>query len=375
VPRRGKSAAGAAAARLARNHRFPPGAGALFCAFLGLRAAAADGGGALALDPGPGGPFPLRPLHPLSLPFYYPLPDRAATSPAGKLTIEASSQYASVQNAEIDTRAAAVFDGELHRLALALRYGLLDGFEVRCEIPILLRSGGFLDATIEDFHDVTGLVFDDRRDGRFDQRLEVDGRELIDERSQGYRLGDIPIEVKKRVLDSASWPVGLSVRAAIELPTGESADWLGNRRLDGGLGALLEKAWGPLAVHANVDYRLISAPRRLRSADVDMRSAVAGMAALRWRFHPRWAAIVQVNASQSVFRDDFDLDTLRNPQVELLAGVNGLLWNGLEGYLGVTEDLVPDASADFVVFFGLAFGLDPAAPRGRTEDGNAHGKD
>ncbi len=48
-------------------------------------------------------------------------------------------------------------DGETLRVALELRYGLAQDWDLQLEVPWLDQSGGHLDGLIDDWHDLWGM--------------------------------------------------------------------------------------------------------------------------------------------------------------------------------------------------------------------------
>ena len=168
------------------------------------------------------GPLAVRNLHPFFLPFYQPSPERAHTLAPGKLRIETRIGYASLQRADQEGPDFSFYDGEVLRTALHVRYGLFEQVELSLELPFITTGPGFLDPLIKDFHNSTGFTEDQRDHFNYHEILSLGGDRVIDEGRRNFHLGDVPLQLKYQVLEDGPDAFGLSLRGALELPTGRS---------------------------------------------------------------------------------------------------------------------------------------------------------
>ncbi len=319
---------------------------------------AAPGEGA---DSEPFGPLPLSALHPLTNPFHEPVPDTPRTLAPGRLSVSVLSQYGSVQRREDKGGNLAIFDGEFHRVAVGFRYGLLERLEARLEIPFAMRTSGFLDDAIRSYHNITGLLRDRRMSDQFDELLLVDGERVVESDQSGYRLLDIPLQLKYRIFEQPDRPFDLAVRASVEFPSGSESDWLGNGGVDGAVGILLEHTAGDMTFTLNGDYGFVSRSRRFRSAGIGLRPVPYGMASIEWRAFERASLHFQVTASGDYFKGTHRVDTLDNPQVQFAVGAHFDVTDRVQGFAGLAEDILSGSSPDVVFFLGFRADLDVAS--------------
>ncbi len=139
------------------------------------------------------------------------------------LTADAASNYA------VDDRPPEHIhlDGEIYRTTLALRYGAGKGIEVGLDIPYVIETGGFLDASIQWWHTAFGLPQGGRDQVPHNRLLfsyERNGVERfhIDHSNDG--IGDIRLSGALQLYRSEVRPGrAAALRASLKLPTGDSA--------------------------------------------------------------------------------------------------------------------------------------------------------
>lgn len=128
-------------------------------------------------------------------------------------------------------------DGETRRLTLAWKQGLAGGLEWGYELPYVTHGGGFLDKTIETWHDNLGLPQGGRTDtprNRIEFRYTRDGVNLIDLTRSVSGWGDVRLLAAKQVeLDEEkSGFQSMVLRASLKLPTGKSGELRGSGSTD-----------------------------------------------------------------------------------------------------------------------------------------------
>lgn len=303
------------------------------------------------------GPLPRRIVHPFNLPFYRPPAERAHTLPAGRLGGEIISQYSSVQRESARGTDVAIYDGEFLRLSLLLRYGLLEDLEISTELPFLTSGPGFLDDVIRGFHQSTGLLEDSRRQFRYREVLVIDRDRVLDEDPRTMALGDIPVQLKYRILEDGADLFGLALRGGIEIPTGSESAWVGNGGVDGAVGFLVEKSFLDLSLYLNADYRVLSTPRQIEGTRLDVTSAPSFAAALEWRCAQNVSLLGQLDMAPR-FVENSDLRLLEGPQVEVSLALRFRTGDRVHWFLGMAEDIVHVTAPDVSFFLGMGFELD-----------------
>lgn len=255
-----------------------------------------------------------------------------------RLGLDLTSEYHSSQNAT----ESVVLDGESQVWRLRARHGFASGVEAGVELSFVQQGGGFLDSSIETWHEVFSLPDGGRPDveaNRFRYQYQRDGVLLLDLDDPQGGVGDVRLD--------AGWALapGSVLRGLVQLPSGDDETLTG-----GALGAAL---W--------LDQRLPLAPGSRWSGFVsaggsasDARGplesvrrrevAVAGFG-LAYRWLEGWSLLGQVVAHSELYQGS-ELDPFR-PGVQLALGSRWRLTRTLNLELGFQEDLVVAASPDF----------------------------
>lgn len=219
-------------------------------------------------------------------------------------------------------------DSETTRLALELRYGFAQGWDLQLELPWLRHEGGFLDAAIDNWHHFWGMS-DGGRPGAPRDRLDFGYRG----EGGGFRLledvsgpGDISLSANRVLHRGAAYTLGFGL--GYKFATGDDDDFLGSGEEDlfatlrasgtlggerplrwhGQLGYLWAGEFQPIEgvaedglwyAGAALDWgvwRTVSLQLQLDLHAAPADSAITGIGddavmlslGLRWAFHPRW---------------------------------------------------------------------------------------
>ena len=275
----------------------------------------------------------------------------AALPGRGHLEWQADVAMASHSAIGVEGGEFAFIDGQTLRLAAGLRYQPADRWQLTLEIPWISHTSGFLDPTIEEWHNLTGLTNGERDlQGRDRLRVAYAGAsssfELAD---SGDGIGDIRVGAVYALRRGGQRQA--AVRTTMELPTGNAARLTGNGATD-------------VAIDLLVSGRATWHDRRLEwhtqagvlfPGDGDLlpalqRDAVAfGGFALDWQWLPRINLFVQTAVSGAPW--DSDVNELGAYAVELTAGLS---WPARRGHwhAAFSEDLRIDRSPDFVLRLG-----------------------
>lgn len=223
------------------------------------------------------GPLMMRNDNPLYLTlFSTALPDRAQTIASGHWSWDLGYLDTNTifDQANVTGADNVLVDGEMQRFELNLRYGLKEHLELSCAIPYLYFGGGYLDGFIQSFEDSFGFVTPGAREsrgkGQFRYLFQVTGDPLIDKSDDAiHGMADLPIQLKFQFRDERQglFP-RMAVRGMLKLPTATDPV-LGNGRLDGGVGLLVEQPVGRrLLLFSNLDVTSTHLPLALKTIDL-----------------------------------------------------------------------------------------------------------
>jgi hypothetical protein len=220
----------------------------------------------------------------------------AQTMGSGELAFALHGSLASQYVNESSANEYLNLDGETARIALELRYGLAQDWDLQLEIPWLKQSGGNLDSVIDDWHDFWGMSDGGRnsvpRDVLDYRYQSADGQFSLQDDSSG--IGDISLALTHafyRDSDSVA-----SVALGYKAGTGDEDDFLGSGADDAYValrfsGAHLSSL--PLSWHGQAGY--------LRAGDSHLLEGVqernlwfAGLA-VDWRLARNWSLIAQLD--------------------------------------------------------------------------------
>lgn len=127
-------------------------------------------------------------------------------------------------------------DGETRRLTLRWRQGLPGNREWGFELPHVAHNGGFLDMSIEEFHDILRLPQNGRTDlprNRIDYRYTRQGVNLVNLNRAVSGVGDVRLFAAIPVTtETASSGYTAAWRVSLKLPTGDDAELLGSGSTD-----------------------------------------------------------------------------------------------------------------------------------------------
>lgn len=181
----------------------------------------------------------IRPLYnvnqsPLIQIYGLPPLDSARVLPSGESTLDVAVHIANNFTGSSNGGESLTLDGETRRLSLVWRQGLSGGKEWGVELPYVTQSGGFLDRSIEEFHNIFGLPQHGRTDlprNRIDYRYARDGVQLLSLTHAASGPGDVRLFAGKNV-ENTSGNYTAAWRASLKLPTGDEAQLLGSGSTD-----------------------------------------------------------------------------------------------------------------------------------------------
>ena len=302
------------------------------------------------------GPMPLKALGGTGLIFYQPLAERATTLKEGEMQLGVNLHYAAINDDGVSPTASVDLDGEILRWETRFDYGVTDDLQLSIIVPFHHTTGGFLDSTIDKFHEITELPRTKTEgDNGFTHRIDIRGETVFDLNNDEFALGDIPVQLKWSVITEEEYPVSLALRIGVELPTGNEARSLGSGGIDAGLGFVLEKSFATTSLFLSADYVYLQRAGRFRDAGVDFEDFVFTTAvAAEWRPWDWLGMTAQLDVLTNVIAGTGvrELDDL---QILGSLGMSFAVTERVRFRLGFSEDLTSAASADFAAFSGLTW--------------------
>lgn len=181
------------------------------------------------------GPLQVKNLFPLFLHVNTPNLEKASVENSFSADLLHSSIYMVRNSPEWSVN----LDMEISGLDIRFRKKISDSLEFGIDVPVLSFNSGFMDNFLKSYHKAFGFPDygrSNRPDNEFLYEVRRNGELVVKGKDGKTGIGDIRLSVKKVVLNN---PV-ISLKAAVELPTGKSSGGFGNGSLDGGVAVLIE---------------------------------------------------------------------------------------------------------------------------------------
>ncbi len=170
------------------------------------------------------GPLSVRNHFPLFLHANTPALESAKIS----RSFSARLSYSSIHTVRSSARWSVSLDMEIAEFAFRYTGKISDSFGFGIEIPLFSFNSGVLDSFLESYHDMLGLPDygrSERPRNDFLYEVRKDGKMIIKGNSGKTGIGDVRLSLKKVVYHDD--PV-ISIKTAIELPTGNESHGFGN---------------------------------------------------------------------------------------------------------------------------------------------------
>jgi hypothetical protein len=267
------------------------------------------------------------------------------------LNVALSNNYAVNEN----SREHILLDGETTRFTVAARYGLLPRMEIGVKIPYISQNSGFLDGFIENYHGAFGFPNAGREQApqnRLLYRYQRDGVEKIRIDSSGSGIGDLQLTTGFQLFEENGH--GMTINAALKLPTGDSDQlrgsgstdlslWL-NEGIGGTIGAGKWASYGSAGILIMTEGNVLPDQQKRW---VGFGSLGIGWAPLDWLSFK-----VQADAHTPFFSDS-DLKEIAATAVQLIVGGTISFSERVALDIGVSEDLTVNTSPDVAFYFTL----------------------
>ena len=217
-------------------------------------------------------------------------------------------------------RGAFLVDGEHYRTAVAVRRGVREDVQLELVVPVISFQRGFLDTSVEGFHDVFSLGQMGRlgvpKDA-FQVYVRSGEAELAMNDDPGVALGDVVLGAKLGLLQKAPSPsFKLAAEFLLKLPTGSEERFTGSGSTDAGVQVLVTKYVGQSCFHASFGLAYLGEMERL---GLSSRAILLGMLAYERALGSRASILAQVTVSQSSLAE-LGLDRLKEVSMQVTLG-------------------------------------------------------
>ncbi len=189
-------------------------------------------------------PFLTRNESPFSLIYGLPLPTPAKLLKKNQSRWINSLNISNTINSQISNNENLFIDIETWHINFLYDYGLKENWMLRIQLPYIEHSGGFLDSSIDTYHQTLGLPEGIRPDFPQDQiiiNVHQNNEEQININSAQGSLGDISIQLAWQAQQTAQ--SALSYWLSLKLPTGDENKLTGSGATD-------------IAAWASADFKL-----------------------------------------------------------------------------------------------------------------------
>jgi hypothetical protein len=290
------------------------------------------------------GPLQVKNLYPIFLHVDQPYMEQASMENSFSLNLSHSSTYT------VQESGRWLINQDLEMTELNLRYKKIIGdmLEVNLDLPVIALSDGFMDGFLDTFHRTFGLLDygrNRRPENEFLYEIKRDGR-LIVEGQTGVGLGDIRLAVKKPLLSAET--LGLSIRADVELPTGNANRGYGNGSIDAAVALLFDmKLFDDFMTYWNFG---VVFPGDLKAdRELVLKDFMYGGVAVEMILREKFSLLAQIQGQSRIYPRT---DLLAVDREAYLLSLGGRYFSGGNVFeLSFTEDINLSGAPDFILNF------------------------
>ncbi len=254
--------------------------------------------------------------------------------------------------------AVAYFDGETTYLTVGLRGAFAGRWEWGVEAPYVIQHGGYLDAAIDNFHDVFG--FDDNgRNAVARDRIRYfvadAGSTYVDLRNDRRGWGDVRVSGGYQLVRDSER--SLALRALVKVPTGDVSELTGSEATD-------VSAWLDYTDHELFDWARTSmtgAVGVIVLGDGELlpreqqRTALYGHFGVGYSLTDAWTLKAQLDYHSQLI--DAAVDQLGGASVQGSLGARWRFAPKVWTDFALTEDLTADSTSDVLLQIVLGIEL------------------
>ena len=167
-------------------------------------------------------PFEIREQNLFNLIHGQALPTNAALIKNNEHLWSSSLVISNTLNIDASAIESIYLDYETYRFNFSYQYGLSDNWNLKLDIPLLHQSGGFLDSSIDSWHQFFGLPRASRpfiEDNQYHINYTGETQSLVDLNEASTTLGDIQIAAARSLINNNN--TSMSLWAGLKLATGD----------------------------------------------------------------------------------------------------------------------------------------------------------
>lgn len=294
-------------------------------------------------------PFNTQDQNPFSLINGQPQPTSATLPAKGDLLWSAGLDITNTLNFETSAQELMFMDFESYNLGIGLIYGINDDWALKIDIPFIYYGSGFLDRTVDRWHDIFNLPQGNRpkvTSNQFNIFYAKNGTSVIDIHDSSGGLGDIQLAVARKLIKNSS--SALSLWSSIDLPSGNADKLRGNDASDVAVWLAasyrFNKRW---STDANLG---MLRPGENKLGTLTVKDSVTfGYAGVQWSPYSLFDVRIQL-AGHTTFYDNSDLRIL-GPSYNIVFG-GTIHVNACSDFdIAVSEDIKEAASPDVSFLF------------------------
>jgi hypothetical protein len=294
------------------------------------------------------GPMEIKNQFPLFLHLNTPVLESAAIQDS----FSAQFSYSSIFYLRDSPHWSVQLDMEWAELNLKYKKTFSNSLEISVELPILSFNSGFMDNGLEWYHTTFG--FPDygrgsRPANQFLYQVKKDNNLVIEGENGKVGIGDLKLSAKKALMKMDDQPF-LSLKAALEFPSGDPKAGYGNGSLDLGLFLQADKKITEyLQATANLGW-VIPGPLKAEQS-IGLKNYWYGGFGMELKPWKRLSILAQISAQTSPFPET-GLDFIDNPA--LILSIGGRYYRNRNYFeLSLTEDLNTTGAPDFILNFSF----------------------
>lgn len=303
-------------------------------------------------------PFQIRDQNPFNLVHGQPLPVNAEITLKNQWTLNTSLAITNTPNMQQTNNESIFLDYESYYLNTGFQYGLDDNWALKIDLPVIYRGAGFLDSSINDWHNFFHLPQGNRPgipDNQYQINRTENTRVLTNLEASSTGIGDLQLSLGHQI--SSSEQSCLSVWTSLKLPTGDADKLNGNDAIDLSAWIALNKKPGEnwrLNTNAGLVLPAIVVTGDETATNTDISSYVLfGYMMLAWQPLDILSLKVQLEAHSSYYKNS----ALRILGSTYLATFGGTVHinqcNSIN--LAFSEDIKVDASPDISFLLGWQY--------------------
>lgn len=250
-----------------------------------------------------------------------------------------------------------VIDDEIFQNQLEIALGVGRRSEIGLNIPVLTRSGGYLDRFIVGFHRLMGLGQADRTSYPFNQ-LQVNyidsaGRRvtLLDNNGRKTGLGDVSVIARTTLYSGGGRLSPIIFSALLRFPTASDRGFYGSSGIDGAIGVSSAYRLHPFYLYGTVGYGLYGSGRQYGIGLRPYQWTV--FTAVEWASGKSTSFVVQQLINSGIAENFYDFS---RPTYEVTLGFKKDLSRHFMIEFGLLENLfIFDNSVDFGVSSAVTY--------------------